>query len=98
MSNLWEELHIRALTVKDNDHAYLLQFGQRIPRYTRGCKCKEFWNSYIKLFPPKFGKEYFAWTVHAHNAVNKKLGKPYMTIENARIIYENNKITTKDNE
>ena len=88
MSELWKELHIRALTVKTIDRPYILNFSQRIPRYTRGCKCREFWNNYIKLFPPKYGDEYFAWTVHAHNAVNKKLGKPWMSIEEAKTIYE----------
>lgn len=89
---LWKELHLRALENKgENDLKYLIDFSTRIPRFTSGCKCREFWVSYIKKFPPKFGanQEYFKWTVDCHNAVNKKLGKPIYSLEEARELYKN---------
>lgn len=88
MSDLWIELHTRALNFKEAlDHQYLYQFGARIPRYTTGCKCREFWTVWIRKNPPDF-KNYFEWTVKAHNAVNKKLNKPEITVEEARKLYQ----------
>jgi len=88
MSELWKELHTRALKFKGvNDTIFLLNFARRIPRYTKGCKCKEFWSKWIKDNPPDY-KNYFDWTVKAHNAVNKKLGKTVYSVEEARKLYE----------
>jgi len=88
MSELWKELHTRALKFKGiNDTIYLLNFAKKIPRYTKGCKCKEFWNTWVRENPPTY-KNYFEWTVKAHNAVNKKLGKPLYSVEEARKFYE----------
>lgn len=92
MSELWKELHKRALDFTgDNDMQYLLQFATRIPRYVTGCACKEHWASVVKSNPPKFGPngEYFAWTVHCHNLVNQRLGKTTYTVEEAKKLYSN---------
>ena len=91
MSELWKEFHIKALKNKGGDEkAYLLLFASKIPRYTKGCKCREFWVNYIRLHPPVYGAngELFEWSVTCHNAVNKKLNKPTMTVDVARKIYE----------
>jgi len=87
MSELWKELHIRALKIKINDQRYLNKFALRIPRYTMGCQCKESWNQWVRMNPPTFGNDYFTWTVNAHNAINKKLNKKEFTIEEARTLY-----------
>ena len=90
MSLLWKELHTRALQNKgEDDTPYLTEFSKKIPKYTRGCSCQEFWRIYIRTHPPKFGpnEEYFAWTVECHNAVNKKLNKPTYTIEETKKFY-----------
>ena len=87
MSVLWNELHMRGLQYEGkNDYGYILTFGKRIPRYTSGCTCKEFWNKWIITNPPDY-KNYFAWTVKTHNAVNIKLNKPEMSLEDARALY-----------
>ena len=87
MSALWKELHERALNFEGKeDRRYLYDFGRKIPRFTAGCKCREFWTIWIRSNPPDF-KNYFAWTVKAHNAVNKKLNKPELTSEEAKKIY-----------
>lgn len=89
MSELWKELHTRALVTLTDDSQYLREFANRIPRYTSGCKCKESWVILSKTFPPVFGDKYFEWTVKIHNEVNKKLHKPEITLEEARKLYQN---------
>ena len=88
--NLWKELHERALEYEgDNDMAFLLQFSLRIPQFNEKCRCKEDWMKIVRANPPRFGKngEYFAWTVHCHNEVSKRLGKPTYTVEEAKAFY-----------
>ncbi len=49
--------------------------------------CKKEFSEYCKLNPPPGFLEMeksFAWTVEVHNAVNAKLNKPQLTIEDAR--------------
>jgi len=90
MSELWKELHERAYNFKGKEDLFFLKnFGNKIPRFTSGCKCKEFWIIYVRSHPPIFGDngEYFSWTVEVHNAVNTKLGKPIISLEDAKKIY-----------
>ena len=87
MAELWKQLHIRALGNHINDQAFIAEFTRKIPRYTTGCRCKEFWTNWIRGNRPTYGDEYFEWTVKAHNAVNRKLGKPILTVEEARQLY-----------
>lgn len=88
MSKLWKELHERAYNFKGTDDIiYLKEFAEKIPRYTRGCKCREFWVTYIRNHPPVFGEKYFEWTVTCHNAVNLKLNKPVINLEDAKKLY-----------
>ena len=89
MAELWKELHKRALTFEGgNDYAYLQQFAKRIPRFQKGCACKEHWLAIVKTNPPKFGKDYFEWTTTVHNLINQRLGKPVLTVEEARKLYQ----------
>lgn len=95
MSNLWKELHTRAITHFDdtNDSAYLSTFASRIPKY-HNCTCQEFWNGWIKNNPPVYGtnqdgtSKYFEWTVKTHNAVNQKLNKINISLEDALKLYK----------
>ena len=90
MSELWRELHLNALHYEGtDDSAFLTNFGRRIPRYTRGCLCREHWMIWNRQNPPTYtpAGAYFEWTVKAHNNVNIKLGKPQMDIEDARKLY-----------
>lgn len=90
MSELWIELHTHAVQYTGTDDSvYLALFRRRIPRYTTGCACQEFWRNWIKFNVPTYGpnNEYFNWTVRAHNAVNVKLGKPEMSFEDALKLY-----------
>ena len=90
MTQLWKELHTNAIgNNRSNDAIFLSNFGRKIPRYTTGCSCREFWNNWVRQNPPIYtpAGAYFAWTVKAHNAVNAKLGKPQMSVEDAIAIW-----------
>lgn len=91
MSHLWKELHERAITFTGtNDTAFIKQWSNKIPRFLKGCRCNEFWRKWLPKNRPDFSNNptsYFAWTVKAHNAVNTKLKKPNVTVEEARKIW-----------
>lgn len=84
-----------------NDSAFLARWSERIPSQvrclllrlasgnlliTQGCKCRDFWRSWVLGYAPSYHSReaYFAWTVAAHNAVNAKLGKPTWKAVRAR--------------
>lgn len=88
---LWKELHERALSYKgDNDLEFLYKFASKVPNYEGVCRCREEWMLWVRANPPRFGPndEYFNWTVEGHNFVNKKLGKPTYSLEEAKKFYE----------
>jgi hypothetical protein len=90
MANVWRELHTRALNHKGGDDTLFLNgWSNKIPNYQGGCKCRSFYITWKQINPPVFvnANTYFEWTVKLHNAVNTKLNKPQMTVENARILY-----------
>lgn len=87
-SELWKQLHTRALIVKDNDSNFIIEFENKIPRYITGCRCKEKWVIWRVKNPPTYGEKYFEWTVAGHNHVNKDLGKPELSVEEARKLYQ----------
>src|SRR5579883_1090495 len=95
MAELWKELHLHALNYQTaqekSETTYLIQFASRIPKYTPGCACREHWLNWVKQNPPQFRnkEEYFAWTVRAHNNINKLLGEKEFTVEEAKEYYSN---------
>ena len=89
-ADLWKQLHTHALKNTGKDETtFLVNFSMKIPRFTTGCKCKEHWAKWVKANPPKYGPngEFFEWSVSAHNEINKRLGKPTYTVEEARKFY-----------
>lgn len=73
---LWRELH----TKTDADAAYVKSVTRRLP-----CgECRRGWSWFVKEYPPVFGDGWWEWTWRAHNYVNTKLGKPTMTLDDAR--------------
>lgn len=88
--SLWKELHLRAYKHDgSDDHLFIAQFSKKIPRYMKGCSCNEFWTKWKKDHPPVFTRKcYFEWTVRVHNAVNEKLGKPTICLQEAYNIWE----------
>ena len=86
-SELWKELHIQALMRNGakEDRVFLSMFSHKVPKFGSGCNCSNFWMIYQRTNPPRFGNEfeYFIWTVEVHNAVNAKLGKRVLDLEEA---------------
>ena len=88
-----KELHHHALhdhVDGKNDMLWITKWSAKLPRFTTGCKCKEHWGIWLRSNPPNFGtrEKYFTWTVKAHNAVNERLKKPTLTVEEARALYQ----------
>lgn len=78
---LWAELH----TKQDATPEWFALWMQRVPSF--GCGCRNAFAAIIAVNPPQYD-DWFAWTVEAHNAVNDKLNKPQITIEEARTIWQ----------
>jgi hypothetical protein len=53
------------------------------------CDCKDGYQRILAEMPPDFTspEAFFAWGVNLHNAVNRKLGKPEITIDEAYSIW-----------
>lgn len=82
----WKELHERALNHNDSDDSEWLfkNFTPRIKSF--GCSCKRDWAIYLNNNKPDWNN-YFEWTWRAHQAVNIKIGKPQITLDEARKIW-----------
>lgn len=59
------------------------------------CDCKDGYQKILEELPPDFSspEAFFAWGVELHNKVNRKLGKPEITMDRALAIWraENDK-------
>lgn len=83
----WKTLHARALSAKtpinkNTERGWLFTYGSKLP-----CgDCRQFFAQYLQTNPPDF-TDYFAWTVGLHNAVNLKLKKPEVTLDQARALW-----------
>jgi hypothetical protein len=82
----WEELHRWAMRVDllgKPDPPYTLEvFSHSLP-----CgDCTRHWLKLLEEMPPDFSSNdaLFDWTVRAHNAVNRRLAKPEMSVDEAR--------------
>ncbi len=87
---LWGELHCRALvfdgTNVTEETRWLDDFFRRLP-----CgDCKKHWKLMIAATPPRWNNsaDYFRWTVDLHNEVNRRLGKPELSVEGAQTVWE----------
>lgn len=85
----WAELHRRALLSNgEDDSEWLAHFRKTLP-----CgECRKHWDEMMVRTEPDFAG-YFAWTVDRHNEVNRKLGKPEMTLDEARIRWARGGVT-----
>jgi hypothetical protein len=75
---LWEAFHVYALAPAPQTMAALTNFAQYIP-----CpECAAHYQLLLRYFPipsADDGRVLFAWSVHVHNMVNARLGKPTWT-------------------
>jgi hypothetical protein len=91
MSQLWTELHKHALLYTGtDDQEFLKTWANKLPRFTTGCSCNEFWKNWSTFNKPVYTPRgaYFAWTVRAHNAVNTKLNKKIFSLKEALEIWD----------
>ena len=81
----WGKLHFYT----GNDPQWLDLWQYFIPQR---CDCKDGYQKILEDMPPDFTspEAFFAWGVALHNAVNRKLGKPELTIDEARRIWRRN--------
>lgn len=85
-SNIWKELHIRALNFQGtDDFIYIDKISKNLSKVSR-CNCFSHWKIWISQNPPDF-KNYFEWTVKLHNSVNKKLKIREISMEEAYKLY-----------
>ena len=83
LANPWVGIHNGSIVNAEGLAAWELL----IPQY--GCSCKRFYAEWKAANPPDFTstEAFFAWGVALHNAVNAKLGKPEITIDEAYSIW-----------
>jgi hypothetical protein len=81
--NAWASLHDGSIKTIEQ----LTEWEICIPQY--GCPCKRFYAEWKAANPLDFTspEAFFAWGVRLHNAVNAKLGKPEITIDEAYKIW-----------
>ena len=79
--NPWDGLHNGTVC----DAITLAEWELRIPAY--GCACRKDYMLYKASSPPDFTspESLWLWGVELHNHVNRKLGKPELTVEQARL-------------
>jgi len=83
----WKELHTRGLVdlPMDAEEKWFETYIEGLP-----CpKCRQHFQAFLTDHAPDFSSRprFFAWTVQAHNHVNRALGKPVLTDDEARRIH-----------
>jgi hypothetical protein len=78
---LWKELHEQALS-GSLPNEWLAAFEARLPCGV----CRQHWREMLADLPPQ--PDFFAWSVAIHNGVNRKLGKPELTLTQAAAIWK----------
>jgi hypothetical protein len=93
---LWSELHSYAPAEwsKVDTAKWLDEWIARIPSF--GCSCKGTFRDLLTLpgnMPNlESAAEFFEWTVRIHNAVNQKLGKPNLALQEAEKHWGRNRL------
>jgi len=78
---LWKDLHTQTGITPD----WLRSFSKRVKKLS-ACGCLNHWLEWLHDNPlPE--TDQFEWTVRAHNAVNKRLGKSELSLSEARTIW-----------
>jgi hypothetical protein len=83
--HIWSELH--SLAKEENKEAFKAKL-ESLTKTLPCVKCRKNLATYLKEHPYKSGStETYAWRLH--NAVNKDLGKPILTLKQARVVNSN---------
>jgi hypothetical protein len=85
---LWASFHLHALMYRGNqaeELIWLRDFTASVP-----CGgCRGHFIDVCNLDPPDLSsrESYFAWTVRVHNAINRELGKPEVSLDEATSLW-----------
>jgi len=79
--SLWREVH----TKREPTVEWFNDWVRRIPNIQ--CGCLLWLLEYLKSNPERYD-DWFVWSWELHNAINTKLGKPLVTLEEARKIWD----------
>jgi hypothetical protein len=84
----WHELYAMSISPVTDRAATLKRIGDAATGIEGGCGCESKWRRYVAAHPPTIDtREAFeAWVVDAHNDKNAELGKPILTLEQARAV------------
>jgi hypothetical protein len=82
----WAELHLLGVRHRPgkNMTGWLNDWRDSIP--FNGCPCKEHLDNWFSENPPDWNR-FFEWGIDLHNAVNLRIGKSTMDIENAKELW-----------
>jgi hypothetical protein len=86
-ARFWAELHLYGLRhTGKNSSGWFNDWVSAIP--FDDCPCKKHLKEYLEENPPEWNR-FFDWGVELHNAVNFRIGRPTVDIENAKELWEN---------
>lgn len=86
VNDLWSEFHRAALADALTADS-MEDFNLRVD-LLNVCQCGQHWREILAAAPALPAADQFAWSVARHNDVNARLGKPLLTLEEARAIYQ----------
>ncbi len=79
---LWSKIHLWALAGAPGDRG---KWVQEFVAEVECGDCRQHAMQWVKEHPP--GEDVFAWSVEWHNDVSRRLGKPEISVEAARVIW-----------
>ena len=88
---IWRRLHVMALGWDGRQDSLSTTVTLATNAIPCG-SCKAHWLEIIRQKPPicTTADEFFALTVDWHNAVNERIGKPVLSVDDARKLYSTN--------
>lgn len=87
----WGTIHMAGLesneSGNDNDFDFFLRLVSLIAKRFKATECRQHFIEFVQSNPIKKGRA-FEWSIDAHNAVNKRKGKPTITYAQAYEIWD----------
>tara|TARA_R110000868_G_scaffold73521_3_gene213177 strand:- start:5698 stop:6099 length:402 start_codon:yes stop_codon:yes gene_type:complete len=90
---LWAELHRFAVELPAKGVVdWVAAWLAKIP--FEGCPCERHWKIWVVEHPIRYS-DLFAWSVEAHNEVNRRTGRDLVTVEEARALWSDVVVITQ---
>lgn len=87
---IWRKLHTLARDIKtDKDKDEFIAYVNTLAPFIPCGPCRGHFKSYITQHPPTKDQDLFLWAFTFHNAVNERLRKPILTLEEVIEFYKN---------